>query len=118
MSSLTRALSKTHFINPAQPVDGRIEIGSLWSKVGTGELYICTSITPVTFVLLTGGSGAPTSSAYVTIGNDGTLTAERALTAGAGITITDNGPNTSVVIASSAAAGPASYPRIFLLMGA
>lgn len=118
MSSLIRIFDKTHFVDALQPTDSRVAVGSLWSKVGTGELYICTSISPVTFTLLTGGSGAPSGSAYVTIGADGTLSAERALTAGAGITITDNGPNNTVVIASSASAAPPAWPRIMALMGA
>jgi hypothetical protein len=49
-----------------------------------------------------GGSGAPTTSAYVTIGSDATLTAERALTAGSGITITDGGANSTVTVAVNA----------------
>ena len=42
--------------------------------------------------------GAPVGSAYVTIGSDGTLTAERALTAGVGTYITDGGANSSVTV--------------------
>lgn len=118
MPNLVRAFSKTHFIQSTQPTDGRVEIGSLWSKVGTGELYICTAIGPITFVLLTGGAGAPTSSAYVTIGADATLTGERALTAGTGISITDNGANGTVVIAATGAAAALSYQRTMALMGA
>lgn len=49
-----------------------------------------------------GGGGAPTGAAYVTIGNNATLTAERALTAGAGIAITDGGANSTVTVAASA----------------
>ena len=41
---------------------------------------------------------APLGSAFVTIGNDSTLTGERALTAGNGITITDGGANSTVTI--------------------
>jgi len=48
-----------------------------------------------------GGGGAPTGAAYVTIGNNATLTAERALTQGAGILITDAGANSTVTIAAS-----------------
>jgi hypothetical protein len=44
------------------------------------------------------GTGAPTSSKYVTIGADGTLSEERALTAGDGITILDGGANSTVTI--------------------
>lgn len=118
MSSLIRAFDKTHFISAAQPTDDRVALGSLWSKPATGELYICTALGPTTFTLLTGGSGAPVGSSYVTIAADGTLTDERRLTAGSGISITDNGAGSTVVIASSAALAPAPYPRLFLLMGA
>lgn len=64
---------------------------------------------------ITGGTGAPTGSAYVTIGNDATLTAERSLTAGANITITDNGPNNTVVIASTG--GGAATTEAFVTIG-
>lgn len=50
-----------------------------------------------------GGGGASTSEAYVTIGNTAGLTSERSLTAGAGITITDGGANTTVTIAAALA---------------
>ena len=46
-----------------------------------------------------GGGNAPISGPYVTIGNPAGLTAERALTGTASqILITDNGPNSSVVL--------------------
>lgn len=48
-----------------------------------------------------GGGGAPTGAAYVTIGSNATLTAERALTAGSGVAITDGGANSTVTIAAS-----------------
>lgn len=38
-----------------------------------------------------GGSGAPTTAQYLTLATDATLTAERVLTAGGGVTITDGG---------------------------
>jgi hypothetical protein len=41
---------------------------------------------------------APLSSAFVTIGSDATLSSERALTAGAGITITDGGAGSTVTV--------------------
>lgn len=52
-----------------------------------------------------GGGGAPTTATYVTLSNDATLTNERVLTAGSGITITDNGAGNTVVISSSGGAG-------------
>lgn len=44
-------------------------------------------------------SGAPSSAEYVTISTNGTLTNERVLTAGTGITITDAGAGSTVTIA-------------------
>jgi uncharacterized protein YciI len=46
----------------------------------------------------TDSTKAPVASAYVTIGQDATLSAERALTAGPNITITDAGANSTVTI--------------------
>ena len=46
-----------------------------------------------------GGGGAPTTASYVTLSTDVTLTAERVLTAGHGIDITDGGAGTTVTIA-------------------
>jgi hypothetical protein len=107
MPGLSRAQDKTHFIAAAtQPADGRVQLGTLWSKTSSNELYICIGLAPVTFQLLTGGSGAPVGSKYVIIGPaDGTLTDERVLTAGANVTITDNGPGSTVVIAASGGGG-------------
>lgn len=48
-----------------------------------------------------GGGGAPTGATYVVLSLDGGLSAERVLTAGAGITITDGGANEPVTIAAS-----------------
>ena len=46
-----------------------------------------------------GGGGAPTDASYVTIGANGSLSAERVLTAGSGITLTDGGANSTVTVA-------------------
>lgn len=48
-----------------------------------------------------GGGGAPTTASYVVIGLNGTLTQERVLTAGGGITITDGGAGGNVTIAAT-----------------
>lgn len=46
-----------------------------------------------------GGGGAPTSSQYVTLATDATLTAERVLTGTSGrLTVTDNGAGSTVVL--------------------
>lgn len=47
------------------------------------------------------GSGAPTNAQYVTLATDATLTVERVLTAGVGITLTDAGAGSTVTVASS-----------------
>lgn len=44
---------------------------------------------------------APVGEPFVTIGNTGNLTAERALTAGTGISLTDGGANSTATIAST-----------------
>jgi len=49
-----------------------------------------------------GGGGAPTGAQYVTLATDGTLSAERVLTAGSGITITDGGAGSTVTVAVTA----------------
>jgi hypothetical protein len=117
MPGLIRAQDKTHFIASAtQPSDDRVQKGTLWSKISSNELYICILTSPVTFQLLTGGSGAPVGSRYVIIGPaDGTLTDERVLTAGAGITITDGGAGGAVTVAASGAAASQSWLRPFAL---
>jgi hypothetical protein len=50
---------------------------------------------------LGGGGGAPTNAGYVVIALDATLTTERVLTAGGGITITDGGAGGNVTIAAT-----------------
>lgn len=48
-----------------------------------------------------GGGGAPTTASYVVLGANGTLTAERVLTQGSGVVITDGGAGGNVTIAAS-----------------
>ena len=45
-----------------------------------------------------GGGGAPNGAAYLTIGNDGTLSAERAITAGTNLSATDAGANSTYTL--------------------
>lgn len=52
-----------------------------------------------------GGGGAPTNASYVVLGLDAGLTAERVLTAGSGISITDGGANGPVTVACTVAPG-------------
>jgi hypothetical protein len=50
---------------------------------------------------LGGGGGAPTNATYVTLSTDATLTQERVLTAGSGISIVDGGAGSTVTISAS-----------------
>ena len=52
-----------------------------------------------------GGGGAPTDAEYVVMALNGTLTNERRLTAGTGISITDGGAGGDVTIASTVTSG-------------
>jgi hypothetical protein len=45
-----------------------------------------------------GGGGAPTSAQYVTLATDGTLTAERVLTAGHGVDLADAGAGSTITV--------------------
>lgn len=45
-----------------------------------------------------GGGGAPTSSQYVTLATDATLTAERVLTAGHGVDLVDGGAGSTITV--------------------
>lgn len=51
------------------------------------------------------GNGAPTNAAYVLVSSSASLTSGRVLTAGANVTITDNGAGNSIVIAASGGGG-------------
>jgi len=61
---------------------------------------ICTSANGMCL----GGGGAPTTAQYVTLALDGTLTAERVLTPGAGILMVDTGANGNIYVNTSATA--------------
>lgn len=63
------------------------------------------------------GTGAGAAEGYVTIGNTAGLSAERALTAGAGISVTDAGANSTVTLAvdvplPAVAANGSKMPRV------
>jgi len=60
-------------------------------------------------VTITAASGAPTDAQYVTLATDGTLTNERVLTAGSGITLTDGGAGSTITIAASGGGGGATF---------
>lgn len=66
---------------------------------GTGEVLTKQSNDDYDFDWAAGGGGgAPTNAEYVVLTADATLTDERVLTAGTGITIVDSGPGAAVTI--------------------
>lgn len=112
--SMLRRVDKTHFVANTEPADDRIQLGSLWSDADAGLLYICTAISPITFTLLTGGTGAPETVSYLTLGLNATLTAERVLTAGTGISFTDTGVNGTLTINATGTAATSFWPSLML----
>lgn len=52
-----------------------------------------------------GGGGAPTNAEYVVLSTNGTLSNERVLTAGSGITLTDAGAGSTITIAATGGSG-------------
>lgn len=52
-----------------------------------------------------GGGGAPTTAGYIVTSADAGLTAERVLTAGANITLTDAGPGGTLTVAAAGGGG-------------
>lgn len=74
--------------------------GDVWAD-GSGIYYRASGQT----LNLTDSGLAPASALYVTLSTNATLTGERVLTAGTGISITDNGAGNTVVISASGGAG-------------
>lgn len=74
------------------------------------SLWVTAAETPSTTTFLrgdltwatpSGSGGAPTGASYVTLGTDATLTAERVLTAGTAISLTDAGAGSTLTVAVS-----------------
>jgi len=67
-----------------------------------------------------GGGGAPTTASYLTLGANGTLTAERVLTAGSNITLTDGGAGSTLTVAvddTPVFAGLVTAPQMAVVNG-
>lgn len=62
------------------------------------------------------GEIAPVTASYVVIGTDATLTNERVLTAGSGISITDGGAGSTVTIAATGGGGGADSAASYVVM--
>lgn len=83
-------------------------VGDAYYKTGTSSgLYNCSAAN--TWTVVSAGTGAPASAQYVTLATDGGLSAERVLTAGTGITLTDGGANGNLTIAASGGGGGLVY---------
>ena len=59
-----------------------------------------------------GGGGAPTNAQYVTLATNATLTQERVLTAGTGISLTDSGAGGTITIDATGGGGNATLVAI------
>jgi hypothetical protein len=85
--------------------DGDVEIEGDTLQHGNleveGDTVLDGDVTVLGTLTAPGVPGAPTDAAYVTLSADSDLTAERVLTAGTGITITDGGPGSTVTIAAT-----------------
>jgi hypothetical protein len=81
--------------DPANPAANRLR---LYMDDTDEHLKAIDSVGNVTD-LFTAGSGAPANSQYVTLSTDGTLSNERVLTAGTGISLTDAGAGSTVTAA-------------------
>jgi hypothetical protein len=91
-----------HGTAPSAPVNG-----DLWTT--TTGLY--AQINGSTVGPFGSGGGAPTNASYVVIGTNVTLTDERVLTAGTGISIVDSGAGNAVTISVT---GGAAYSELAL----
>jgi hypothetical protein len=86
-----------------------MHVGFRWLNTTTPAEFVCTNDAAGAAVWSSvggGGGGAPTGAQYITLATDGTLTNERVLTAGTGITLTDAGAGSTLTIASSGGAVP------------
>ena len=84
---------------PSTPASGE---GVIYEK-NDGKLYFKNDAGTETDLTASGGGGggAPTDAQYVTLATDGDLSAERVLTAGDRITLTDGGAGSTITVASA-----------------
>jgi hypothetical protein len=79
----------------------RVKVQAFEEDGTTGEVWIRDTASPDggAYGAVAGG-GAPTGAQYVTLATNGSLTHERVLTAGTGVTITDAGAGSTVTVAA------------------
>lgn len=114
LDSLTNPQSSDGLSNPshsAQHADANDAIEALQAKVGVDSSAVATSLDYKVAQL------APKDAQYVTLSTNGTLTNERVLTAGTGISVTDGGAGSTVTVATSAILPTAINAKGDLLVG-
>lgn len=93
------SINLPHGTAPSSPANGDV-----WTT--TAGVYVRVNGATVGPLIDTAGAGgAPTNATYVTLSTNGTLSDERVLTAGSGISVTDNGAGSTVVIAATGGGG-------------
>ena len=100
------------FIDFSEDAVGIVTAGTLAFVISgtTGEISSSYNLSASAFygdgsnlTNVVGGDGAPTDAQYITLATNGSLSAERVLTAGTGITLTDAGAGGNITIAATAA---------------
>lgn len=103
VASIQYALINSFTGNSVSPIFGKVTL----LRVATSGARTLTAY-DVDLDNLGGGGGAPTNATFVTLSTDATLTQERVLTAGSGITIVDGGAGSTVTISASGGGGGAT----------
>ncbi len=86
----------------SRPVATAVAPGTLYYSTDTAVTERCADDGLSWETYSDGGAvGAPTGASYVTLATNGTLTSERVLTAGTGITLTDGGAGSTITVAAS-----------------
>lgn len=103
----------------AQYAGGLVIVPSARSGApSNGQMMVWNSGTSQWDPATPASGGAPTNATYVTLSTNGTLTDERVLTAGSGISITDGGAGGNVTIASTVSAAPTNAQYVTLALDA
>jgi hypothetical protein len=94
----TSASNTSIAIAASQVTSGVLAIGRLATGTPDGTKFVRDD---GTLAVPPGSSAAPVGASYITLGTDATLTSERVLTAGTGISLTDAGAGSTLTINSS-----------------
>jgi hypothetical protein len=92
-------------VSPTTAISANSGGTGLTSPGTAGNVLTSTGTAWVSSAVPGGGNGAPITAEYVLVSSNANLTSGRILTAGANVTITDNGAGNSIVIAASGGGG-------------